>query len=124
MNQPLSGPDGNPYDPYIRILGCPVLSGGDEYYHECLLIHSHPFILDWFAKVAQNPDYRNPEIVMAMPSKEESNDGMAEDWTDEKWDNIPELEKPTIIFHNSSRLMREAGELKKFEEVVKAREGP
>ena len=86
----LSGPDGNSHTSSFTQLGCPVLSGGTEYYTETLLIEGRRLILDFLQEVAlhdkdnngsrDGDGYKNPEFFVSYVDKR-AVDTEVDDWT-------------------------------------------
>ncbi|KAI0019668.1 Arb2 domain-containing protein [Xylariomycetidae sp. FL0641] len=77
----LSGPDGNPNTVIFTQLGCPVFSGGEACYIECLLIRAWPIVLPWLEEVAHaGPTYANPTYEVAYSDQSPENARAEPDW--------------------------------------------
>lgn len=86
----LAGPDGNHRWPKMTKfagLGCPVLSGGEPYYTERLLISCHGAVLEWFQEVAREKaagrTYVNADVAVEAAYQDPNRahaDGDPHDW--------------------------------------------
>ncbi|KAK8024110.1 hypothetical protein PG993_012176 [Apiospora rasikravindrae] len=95
----ISGPDGNPHTTTFTRHGCPVYSGGEPYYIECLLIKARTAVLDWLQSVAFTPKgsahYMNPAVECTY-ADEKLPASMDPDWS--KWQNAPLDQQPPVDF--------------------------
>ncbi|KAK8070955.1 hypothetical protein PG997_011158 [Apiospora hydei] len=95
----ISGPDGNPHTTTFTRHGCPVYSGGEPYYIECLLIKARAAVLDWLQAVALTPKgsthYMNP-VVECIYADEKLPASMDPDWS--KWQDAPLDQQPPVDF--------------------------
>ncbi|KAK8067969.1 hypothetical protein PG996_007081 [Apiospora saccharicola] len=96
----ISGPDGNPHTTTFTRHGCPVYSGGEACYIECLLIKARVAVLDWLQAVALTPKgsahYMNPVDVECTYADEKLPASMDPDWS--KWQSAPLDQQPSIDF--------------------------
>ncbi|KAK8073784.1 hypothetical protein PG994_004683 [Apiospora phragmitis] len=95
----ISGPDGNPHTTTFTRHGCPVYSGGEPCYVECILIKARSAVLDWLQAVALTPKgsahYMNP-VVECTYADEKLPASLDPDWS--KWQDAPLDQQPPVEF--------------------------
>jgi hypothetical protein len=140
VNIPLSSADGNPASQYFTSYGCPVFSGGDNYYTELLFIQSHKEILEWFEEVAQvGRSYRNPAILEVTVEADDTSNSDTEgagdgrkgkdgkekgDWSNDNWEAMPEEKKPIILFTDQDALEEELNTMRKIKHLMETGKQP
>lgn len=99
MGTLISDPDGNPHTVSFTRHGCPVYSGGEACYIECLLIKARAAVLDWLQAVALTPKgsahHMNP-VLECTYADEKLPSSMDPDWS--KWQSAPLDQQPGIDF--------------------------
>ncbi|KAM0245487.1 hypothetical protein ACHAQJ_010547 [Trichoderma viride] len=114
LGVPLAPPEGNS-ELSIPPLGLPCFSSSDPMFVETILVQARPHILSYLQDVANDPDYENPPITLA--------DCPRPPMTEERWDDLPEGDKPVISKANPAVLKEQIKQIKrwkKFEETGQA----
>lgn len=71
LDHPMANPGGNPYSHYHTNYGCPVLSSGEPYHTELILIKAKGVVLPWMDEVYDaGGRYKNSVLNVTFKSDE------------------------------------------------------